>query len=121
MISIVVLPGDGIGPEVTAEAVRCLEQLSSERDLGLSFVEYDFGGTAIDRHGDPLPPATLEACRNADAILLGAVGGEQWNHAAVRPEAGLLRIRAELGLFANLRPAKVLDGSPRADRRDLFR
>ena len=110
MISIVVLPGDGIGPEVTAESVRCLEQLSSERDLGLSFVEYDFGGIAIDRHGDPLPPATLEACRNADAILLGAVGGEQWNHAAVRPEAGLLRVRSELGLFANLRPAKVLDG-----------
>jgi 3-isopropylmalate dehydrogenase len=110
MINIVVLPGDGIGPEVTAQAVRCLEELSSERDLGLSFVEYDFGGIAIDRHGDPLPPATLEACRNADAILLGAVGGERWNHAAVRPEAGLLRVREELGLFANLRPAKVLDG-----------
>jgi 3-isopropylmalate dehydrogenase len=110
VINIVVLPGDGIGPEVTTEAVRCLEHLSSERDLGLGFVEYDFGGIAIDRHGDPLPPATLEACRNADAILLGAVGGEQWNDAAVRPEAGLLRVRAELGLFANLRPAKVLDG-----------
>lgn len=110
MINIVVLPGDGIGPEVTLEAVRCLEQLSTERDLKLHFTEYDFGGVAIDRHGDPLPPATLDACRNADAVLLGAVGGDQWNDAPVRPEAGLLRIREELGLFANLRPAKVIDG-----------
>ena len=110
MINIAVLPGDGIGPEVTAEAVLCLEQLSGERDLGLSFAEYDFGGVAIDRHGDPLPTETLEACRNADAILLGAVGGDQWNDAPVRPEAGLLQLREELGLFANLRPAKVLNG-----------
>lgn len=110
MINIIVLPGDGIGPEVTAEAVRCLEQLSAERNLGLGFAEYDFGGVAIDRHGDPLPAETLEACRNADAVLLGAVGGDQWNDAPVRPEAGLLRIREELGLFANLRPAKVIDG-----------
>jgi 3-isopropylmalate dehydrogenase len=110
MINIVVLPGDGIGPEVTTEAVRCLEQISSQRDLGLHFTEYDFGGVAIDRHGDPLPAETLEACRKADAVLLGAVGGDQWNDAAVRPEAGLLRIREELGLFANLRPAKVIDG-----------
>jgi 3-isopropylmalate dehydrogenase len=110
VINIVVLPGDGIGPEVTAEAVACLKQLSSERGLGLAFAEYDFGGVAIDRHGDPLPAATLEACRNADAVLLGAVGGDKWNDAPIRPEAGLLRIREELGLFANLRPAKVLDG-----------
>ena len=107
MINIVVLPGDGIGPEVTAEAVSCLEQLSSQRDFGLHFTEYDFGGVAIDRHGDPLPAETLEACRKADAVLLGAVGGDQWNDAAVRPEAGLLRIREELGLFANLRPVKL--------------
>lgn len=110
MISIVVLPGDGIGPEVTAEAIRCLQQLSAERELGLTFAEHDFGGIAIDRHGDPLPAATLEACRNADAVLLGAVGGDQWNECNVRPEAGLLRLRGELGLFANLRPAKVLNG-----------
>jgi 3-isopropylmalate dehydrogenase len=110
VINIVVLPGDGIGPEVTAEAVACLQQLSGERELGLAFTEYDFGGIAIDRHGDPLPNETLEACRNADAVLLGAVGGDQWNDAPVRPEAGLLRIREELGLFANLRPAKVLAG-----------
>ena len=110
MINVVVLPGDGIGPEVTAEAVACLTQLSEQRELGLRFAEYDFGGVAIDRHGDPLPSETLEACRNADAVLLGAVGGDQWNDARVRPEAGLLRIRGELGLFANLRPAKVLAG-----------
>ncbi len=110
MTHIVVLPGDGIGPEVTAEAVRCLEQLSAERDLGLHFTEHDFGGAAIERHGEPLPAVTLEACRNADAILLGAVGGDQWNSAPVRPEQGLLKIREELGLFANLRPAKVLSG-----------
>jgi 3-isopropylmalate dehydrogenase len=110
VINIVVLPGDGIGPEVTAEAVHCLEQLSNEHDLGLKLAERDFGGVAIDRHGDPLPEDTLEACRNADAVLLGAVGGDQWNDCAVRPEAGLLRLREELGLFANLRPAKVLDG-----------
>ena len=110
MINIVVLPGDGIGPEVTAEAVACLAQLSGERELGLAFSEHDFGGIAIDRHGDPLPAKTLDACRNADAVLLGAVGGDQWNDAPVRPEAGLLRIREELGLFANLRPAKVLAG-----------
>ena len=110
MINIVVLPGDGIGPEVTAEAVACLEQLSGQRGLGLRFTEHDFGGAAIDRHGDPLPTATLDACRNADAILLGAVGGDKWNDAPARPESGLLRIREELGLFANLRPAKVLTG-----------
>jgi 3-isopropylmalate dehydrogenase len=110
VINIVVLPGDGIGGEVTAQAVLCLEQLSIDHDLGLHFTEHDFGGVAIDRHGDPLPPATLEACRNADAILLGAVGGDQWNDCVLAPETGLLRIRAELGLFANLRPAKVLNG-----------
>ena len=110
MINVVVLPGDGIGPEVTAEALTCLAQLSEQRDLGLRFTEYDFGGVAIDRHGDPLPPETLEACRNSDAVLLGAVGGDQWNDAPVRPEAGLLRIREKLGLFANLRPARVFAG-----------
>jgi 3-isopropylmalate dehydrogenase len=106
---IAVLPGDGIGPEVTAQAVACLEQLSAQLGLDLQFTEQDFGGVAIDRHGDPLPPDTLEACTKADAILLGAVGGDRWNDAEVRPEAGLLRIRSELGLFANLRPAKLLD------------
>ena len=110
MINIAVLPGDGIGPEVTVEAVRCLEQLSEKRDLGLRFTEYDFGAVAIERHGDPLPQQTLEACRDSDAILLGAVGGDPSPDVTVRPEDGLLRLREDLGLFANLRPAKVLNG-----------
>ena len=110
MTRIAVLPGDGIGPEVIREAVACLEILSIEQDLGLEFQEHDFGGIAIDRHGSPLPKATLDACRQADAILLGAVGGEQWDDAAERPEAGLLQLREALGLYANLRPARVIPG-----------
>lgn len=110
MINIVVLPGDGIGPEVTSQAIACLTELSAERDLGLRFSEHDFGGVAIDRHGRPLPDKTLDACRNADAIMLGAVGGDKWNGAPDRPEAGLLKLREDLGLFANLRPARVLEG-----------
>lgn len=110
MIDIVVLPGDGIGPEVTAEAVKCLELLSSERGLGLTFRAHDFGGVAIDRHGEPLSQSTLEACQESDGVLLGAVGGDKWDNAAVRPEAGLLAIRKELGLFANLRPGRVYRG-----------
>ena len=116
MTKIAVLPGDGIGPEVTAEAIGCLEILSVEHDLDLRFAAHDFGGAGIDRHGDPLPPNTLKACLESDAVLLGAVGGEQWNASPISPEAGLLRLRKELALFANLRPAKVLnalqDASP---------
>jgi 3-isopropylmalate dehydrogenase len=110
LIDIVTLPGDGIGPEVVAEAIACLETLSAEHDLGLHFTEHHFGGVAIERAGNPLPPETLEACRNSDAVFLGAVGGDQWSEASVTPEAGLLRLRNELVLFANLRPAKVLSG-----------
>ena len=110
MSHIVVLPGDGIGPEVTAEARQCLQLLSDRCGLGLTFEERDFGGIAIDRHGVPLPAETLEACKNADAILAGAVGGPQWDACEQRPEAGLLQLRAKLGLFANLRPSRVLRG-----------
>ena len=110
MIDIVVLPGDGVGPQVIAEAVACLRILSDHRDLGLRFVEHPVGGAAIDKHGDPLPDSTLAACRGADAVLLGAVGGDKWDDAPIRPEAGLLRIRQELGLFANLRPARIHRG-----------
>ncbi|GAA3995627.1 3-isopropylmalate dehydrogenase [Sphingomonas humi] len=110
MINIAVLPGDGIGPEVTREAVECLRLLSARRNLGLHFTEHDFGGVAIDHHGTPLPEATLHACLAADAVLLGAVGGDQWNDCPVRPEAGLLEIRQQLGLYANLRPVKVMQG-----------
>jgi 3-isopropylmalate dehydrogenase len=110
MTRIVLLPGDGIGPEVTAEARQCLELLSSSCGLGLTFEEHDFGGIAIDRHGVPLPQATLDACKGADAILMGAVGGSKWDGCEQRPEAGLLQLRAKLGLYANLRPSRVLKG-----------
>jgi len=114
MTDIIVLPGDGIGPEITAEAIQCLEILSDQRDLGLKFTEHDFGGVAIDRHGNPFPEATLDACRKSDAVLLGAVGGDQWDDAPVRPEDGLLKLRKELELFANLRPARVYRGLEQA-------
>jgi 3-isopropylmalate dehydrogenase len=110
MTRITILPGDGIGPEVIAEAVASLRQLSAQYDLGLDFVTRDFGGVAIDRHGDPLPAETLAACRRGDAVLLGAIGGPQWSGLERTPETGLLELRAALGLFANLRPAKLLDG-----------
>jgi 3-isopropylmalate dehydrogenase len=102
---IVCLPGDGIGPEVAAQAVRVLEALP----LDVAVEEQLFGGAAIDATGDPLPPATLEACRGADAVLLGAVGGPKWDGGPARPEAGLIRLRKELDVYANLRPA-VGDG-----------
>ncbi len=107
---IVLLPGDGIGPEVTAQAVACLELLSERLALSLSFESHSFGGAAIDTHGLPLPSGTLTACMEADAILLGAVGGPAWDAASERPEAGLLELRSKLGLFANLRPACTIAG-----------
>lgn len=108
--AIALLPGDGIGPEVTREAVACLIMLSNSYGLGLRFTDYDFGGVAIDRHGDPLPDETLAAVREADAILMGAIGGPAWAGAVKNPESGLLRLRSELGLFANLRPARIIPG-----------
>jgi 3-isopropylmalate dehydrogenase len=106
---IAVLPGDGIGPEVIAEGSRCLRALASLFAHELTLTEWPFGGTAIDAHGDPLPAQTLQACLKADAVLLGAIGGPKWSapSAPVRPESGLLRLRKELGVYANLRPVKV--------------
>ena len=98
---IVVLPGDGIGPEVAAVAVRVLRALPVEIEVE----QHPFGGAAIDATGDPLPPATVAACRTATAVLLGAVGGPKWEGGSVRPEAGLLGLRRELDVYANLRPA----------------
>jgi 3-isopropylmalate dehydrogenase len=95
------LPGDGIGPEVMAQAVRVLEHLPLE----LETVSLPFGGASIDELGDPLPPETLAACRSAKAVLLGAVGGPKWDGGSVRPEAGLLGLRKALDVYANLRPA----------------
>ena len=106
---IAVLPGDGIGPEVIAAALLCLRALAARFGHELDLEELPFGGAAIDSHGDPLPPATLAACRAADAVLLGAIGGPKWSapERQMRPEAGLLRLRKELGVYANLRPVKV--------------
>lgn len=107
--SIVLLPGDGIGPEVTTEARKVLEKVANRFGHAFSFDERPMGGIAIDEYGDPLPTGTLEACRHADAVILGAVGGPKWDDptAKTRPEAGLLAIRRELGLFANLRPIRA--------------
>jgi 3-isopropylmalate dehydrogenase len=106
---IVLLPGDGIGPEVTAEAGLLIKDLAKEYKLTLDLQTELIGGAAIDATGEPLPQKTLDACRDADAIILGAVGGPKWSdpNATVRPEQGLLAIRQELGLFANLRPVRV--------------
>jgi 3-isopropylmalate dehydrogenase len=106
---IVVLPGDGIGPEVTAAAVRVLKAVAERQDHDFSFEERLIGGCAIDRDGQALTEATLEACKTASAVLLGAVGGPKWDdpQAKVRPEQGLLALRKGLGVFANLRPVHV--------------
>ncbi|MDR9499606.1 MAG: 3-isopropylmalate dehydrogenase [Hydrogenovibrio sp.] len=104
---VLVLPGDGIGPEITAEAVKVLEALKQSDALEVELTEDLVGGAAYEAHGKPLADATLDKARQADAILLGAVGGYQWESLdiSVRPEKGLLTLRSELGLFANLRPA----------------
>jgi 3-isopropylmalate dehydrogenase len=113
-VKIVLLPGDGIGPEITEAAVRVLEKLGQ-----FETEEHLIGGAAIDATGEPLPAATLAASREADAVLLAAVGGPKWDTTdpdAPRPEQGLLAIRKELGLFANLRPVRpvpaLYDASP---------
>jgi len=105
---IVTLPGDGIGPEVVAEGVRVLKTIAAKFNHQFEFDEHLIGGCAIDAAGTALSDVTLEACRAADAVLLGAVGGPKWDdpRAAVRPEQGLLALRKGLGLFANLRPVK---------------
>ncbi len=105
---IAVIAGDGIGPEVVAEGVRVLERVAQKFSHEFSLQSAPFGGIAIDLTGDPLPKETLDACLAADAVLLGAIGGPKWGPSApVRPEQGLLRIRRELGLYANLRPIKL--------------
>ncbi len=116
--TIAVLAGDGIGAEVTAEAVRALEAVAARFAHRFLFESALLGGAAIDVAGEALPPATLALAMRADAVLLGAVGGPQWSdpEAKVRPEQGLLQLRKALGLFANLRPVvphpAVLDASP---------
>ena len=109
--TIVLLPGDGIGPEVTRAAALVLREAGHEFHHQFEFEEFPVGGAAIDATGVPLPNETLDACRKADAIFLGAVGGSKWDALPVgkRPESGLLALRQGLGLFVNLRPVKLLE------------
>ena len=115
---IAVLGGDGIGPEVTGEAVRVLEAVAARFGHEFEFIEGLIGGAAIDASGSALPPRTIDECRSSDAVLLGAVGGPKWSDpsAAVRPEQGLLELRRALRVFANLRPVRpmacMFDASP---------
>ncbi|MCI0706221.1 MAG: 3-isopropylmalate dehydrogenase [Ignavibacteriae bacterium] len=106
---IVVLGGDGIGPEVTAEAVRALNAIAKQFGHAFEYSEYPIGGISIDTTGSALTDQTLNACKSSDAVLLGAVGGPKWDdpNAKVRPEQGLLGLRKGLGLYANLRPVKT--------------
>jgi 3-isopropylmalate dehydrogenase len=106
---ITLLPGDGIGPEVVVEGIKVLKAIGIKFGHTFEFTEKLTGGIAIDQTGNPLPDESLSACREADAVLLGAVGGPKWSDpkAPVRPEQGLLKLRQELGLFANIRPVKI--------------
>jgi 3-isopropylmalate dehydrogenase len=104
---IILLPGDGVGPEVTAAARLVLEMVADCFGHRFHFTSHLIGGEAIEACGDPLPPETLAACRESSAIFLGAVGGPQWDRGPRRPEEGLLSLRKELGLFTNLRPVSV--------------
>ncbi|MFC4697674.1 3-isopropylmalate dehydrogenase [Enterococcus aquimarinus] len=113
---IVVLAGDGIGPEIMASALEVLEVITQKSEVTFTFEAHDFGGAAIDSCGEPFPKSTLEACESADAILLGAIGGPKWENVENTPEKGLLALRKALKLFANIRPITVpdvlLDRSP---------
>src|SRR5258708_7325616 len=120
-LRVVVLPGDGIGPEVTREAAAVLEKAAAVAGAELALEERRMGGAAIDAEGTPLSDETLEACKSADAVLLGAVGGPKWDHLSgeMRCESGLLRLRKGMGVFANVRPGGVPEAL--ADRSTLKR
>ncbi len=118
-LTIAVLPGDGVGPEVTNQAVKALKAIASEFNHNFKFTNADVGAIAIDKHNDPLPEKTLDLCKSTDAILFGSIGHPKYDNdpsAKVRPEQGLLKLRKELGLYANIRPVKayktLLDKSP---------
>lgn len=106
---VAVMPGDGIGPEVTEQGIRIMEAMAQIQGLNITCKEVPIGGSAYDQSGDPLPEKSLEEAKQSDAVLLGAVGGPKWDQIDfnLRPEKGLLRLRAEMDLFANLRPAQV--------------
>lgn len=125
-LNIAVLPGDGIGPEVTNQAIRALNAIAYEFDHSFKFKTADVGAIAIDKFNNPLPEDTLELCKSSDAILFGAIGHPKYDNdpsAKIRPEQGLLRLRKELGLYANIRPVKayetLLDKSPL--KKDIIR
>ena len=105
--NITLIPGDGIGPEIVAQAVLVLNKVADLFGHTFHYETADMGGNAIDKWGDPLPEKELNKCLNCDSVLLGAVGGPKWNAAPVRPEKGLLRLRAAMGVYSNNRPAKI--------------
>ncbi len=107
--TIAVIRGDGIGPEIVNEAIKVLDVIAEKHGHNFTYVDADMGGCAIDKYGDPLPRHELDKCLAADSVLLGAVGGPKWDSVAgnMRPEKGLLRIRAGMGVYSNNRPAKI--------------
>lgn len=107
--NIAVIRGDGIGPEIVEQALRVLDRVASIYGHTFCYTDVDMGGCAIDRYGDPLPEEMLQKCVASDSVLLGAVGGEKWNDVPghMRPEKGLLRLRAGMGVYSNNRPAKI--------------
>ena len=111
-LNIALLPGDGIGPEVTEQAVKVLKAIASEFNHTFNFKEASVGAIAIDKTGNPLPDETINLCKASDAILFGAIGDPKYDNdpsAKVRPEQGLLKLRKEMGLYANIRPVKAYD------------
>src|SRR3972149_11785520 len=112
MYKIAVLSGDGIGPEVMEGALKILETAGKKYKLQFEFSEGLIGGIAVDKKNNPLPDETLKLCKASDAVLLAAVGGPKWDklESAKKPESGLLKLRKELGVYANLRPARILPG-----------
>ncbi len=107
--NIAVIRGDGIGPEIVAQALRVLDKIAKLYGHTFQYTDVNMGGCAIDQYGDPLPEAELQKCIASDSVLLGAVGGDKWNDvpASMRPEKGLLRLRAGMGVYSNNRPAKI--------------
>ena len=116
--NIAVIRGDGIGPEIVEQAIKVLDKAADLYGHTFNYVDVDMGGCAIDKYGDPLPQSELDKCLSSDSVLLGAVGGPKWNNVPVdkRPEKGLLRLRAGMGVYSNNRPAKIwnqlADASP---------
>ncbi len=107
--NIAVIKGDGIGPEIIGEAILVLNKIAEKFGHTFNYIDVDMGGCAIDKYGEPLPDEMLEKCLNSDSVLLGAVGGEKWNGVPgdKRPEKGLLKLRAGMGVYSNNRPAKI--------------